>query len=73
MIEWNNVGCDIYIDFYYIMENNNGDVVVVDFDYEFCDLVVIDGGGNYCFFYIGFFFGFRLELYGVCIVGCFFV
>lgn len=56
----------IYIDLYYIKENNNSDMVV-DFDIEFCDLVVIECRGNYC--YIGFLYGLRLELYGVFIGG----
>lgn len=56
----------IYIDPHYITENNNGDVVVADFDYELCDLVVTDGGGNDRFSYIGPPFGPRLEPHGVC-------
>lgn len=65
-IEQNNDGCHIYIDPHYITENNNGDVVVADFDYELCDLVVADGGGNYRFSYIGPPFGPRIEPHGVC-------
>lgn len=49
----------MYVQLCYIMENNNGDVVVVNF-YIFNVygvVVVIDQRGNYCFIYIGYFLG----------------
>lgn len=50
----------IYIDPHYITENNNGDVVVADFDFA------ADGGGYYRFSYTGPPFGPRLQPHGVC-------
>lgn len=41
MVIWNIKGYYIYVDFYYIIGNNSG-VVVVYIDDEFCVLVVIE-------------------------------
>lgn len=45
-IEQNKKGHHIFVDPHYITENNNGHVVVADFDTELCDLVVTERGGN---------------------------
>lgn len=65
-IEQNKKGHHIFVDPHYITENNNGHVVVADFDTELCDLVVTERGGNYRFSYIGPPYGPRLEPKGVC-------
>lgn len=65
-IEKNNEGHYIYVDPNYVTENNNGDVLVADFDNELCALVVTDFRGRYRFSYIGPPSGPRLEPQGVC-------
>lgn len=56
----------MYNDFCYIIENENGDVVVFDFIF-FGVVVVIDCNGKYCFFYIGYLFGLELMFWGISI------
>lgn len=55
---------EFYRNFCFIIENNNGDIVVFDFGSV---VVVIDYEGKDCFFYIGFLLRFWLEFRGICI------
>lgn len=55
---------NFYKNLMFIIENYNGDIVVFDLN---CCLVVMDSGGEYCFFYIGYLIGFGLILCGICI------
>lgn len=54
---------ELYCGLWFIMESNNGDIVVCDDDV----VVVIDWEGRYCFFYIGYLLGLGLLLSGICI------
>lgn len=67
-IELNNVGLAIYKKPIYITENNNGDIVVSDYDANFCSgaLVVTDSGGMHLFSYKGHPLGSGLGPLGIC-------
>lgn len=54
-------------DFEYIMENNNGDVIIFYFFVFNGVVMVIDCGGKYCFNYIGYLLRLELYLLGICI------
>lgn len=67
-IELNNVGLAIYKKPIYITENNNGDIVVSDYNANFCSgaLVVTDSGGMHLFSYKGHPLGSGLDPLGIC-------
>lgn len=56
---------EFYVEFKYIIVNNNGDVIVLD--YGCSVVVVVNVKRKFCFIYIGYFFGLGLILYGICI------
>lgn len=55
---YDNEGLKIYKMFRKIIENNNGDIVVIDVGV----VVVIDIEGWFCFFYMGYLLRLGLEL-----------
>lgn len=67
-IELNNVGLSIYKKPLYITENNNGDIVVSDYNagMSFGAVVVTDGGGLHRFSYKGHPLGSELGPKGIC-------
>lgn len=62
----------MYRNFFCIIENINGDIVVFDFDW-FGVVFVIDSRGKYCFIYMGYFFGLSFELWGICMDVLFYI
>nr|XP_034309930.1 uncharacterized protein LOC117683900 [Crassostrea gigas] len=62
IIQHDNTGWKLYSISKYITENNNGDVVVTDFD----AVVVTEGGGRHRFSYTGHPSGSGLEPRGIC-------
>lgn len=59
----------MYLEFIYIVENNNRDVVVLDYILFFGVVVVSDYEGIYWFFYIGYLLKLGFELCVICIDG----
>nr|XP_034308421.1 uncharacterized protein LOC105332837 [Crassostrea gigas]XP_034308422.1 uncharacterized protein LOC105332837 [Crassostrea gigas]XP_034308423.1 uncharacterized protein LOC105332837 [Crassostrea gigas]XP_034308424.1 uncharacterized protein LOC105332837 [Crassostrea gigas]XP_034308425.1 uncharacterized protein LOC105332837 [Crassostrea gigas]XP_034308426.1 uncharacterized protein LOC105332837 [Crassostrea gigas]XP_034308427.1 uncharacterized protein LOC105332837 [Crassostrea gigas]XP_03430842 len=62
----NDTGRGLYRKPCYITENNNGDVVVSDYDYPSGAVVVTERGGRHRFSYTGHPSGSRLEPCGIC-------
>ncbi|XP_065931668.1 uncharacterized protein [Magallana gigas] len=67
-IQNDSTGMGLYSEPYYITENNNGDVVVSDFDdmYGSGDVVVTERGGRHRFYYTGPPSGSGLRPRGIC-------
>ncbi|XP_065931155.1 uncharacterized protein [Magallana gigas] len=65
-IQNNNTGLRLYREPSYITENNNGDVVVSDYDYVSGAVVVTERGGRHRFSYTGHPSGSGLWPYGIC-------
>nr|XP_034319911.1 uncharacterized protein LOC105328450 [Crassostrea gigas] len=65
-IQNHNTGWGLYIYPSYITENNNGDVVVSDYDYPSGAVVVTERGGRHRFSYTGPPSGSGLEPQGIC-------
>ncbi|XP_052692430.1 uncharacterized protein LOC128170709 [Crassostrea angulata] len=65
-IQYHNTGRGLYSEPHYITENNNGDVVVSEFDYGSRAVVVTDRGGRHRFSYTGHPSGSGLWPYGIC-------
>ncbi|XP_065932418.1 uncharacterized protein [Magallana gigas] len=63
-IQYHNTGRELYITPNYITENNNGDVVVSDYEYE--AVVVTERGGRHRFSYTGHPSGSELWPEGIC-------
>ncbi|XP_052690732.1 uncharacterized protein LOC128168603 [Crassostrea angulata] len=66
IIQHDNTGRRLYREPNYITENNNGDVVVSDYDYESGAVVVTERGGRHRFSYTGPPLGSGLRPYGIC-------
>uniref|UniRef100_K1QNS7 Tripartite motif-containing protein 2 n=1 Tax=Magallana gigas TaxID=29159 RepID=K1QNS7_MAGGI len=65
-IQHDNTGMGLYGDPLYITENNNGDVVVSDYDNESGAVVVTERGGRHRFSYTGHPSGSGLDPCGIC-------
>nr|XP_034320737.1 tripartite motif-containing protein 3-like [Crassostrea gigas] len=67
-IQYHNTGQGLYSGPYYITENNNGDVVVSDYNYisESGAVVVTERGGRHRFSYTGHPSGSGLQPRGIC-------
>eukprot|EP00105_Crassostrea_gigas_P039575 XP_019923723.1 PREDICTED: uncharacterized protein LOC105330472 [Crassostrea gigas] len=65
-IQNDNTGQGLYSKPNYITENNNGDVVVSDWDYMYGAVVVTERGGRHRFSYTGHPSGSELEPRGMC-------
>ncbi|XP_065939297.1 uncharacterized protein [Magallana gigas] len=65
-IQHHNTGRGLYRHPLYITENNNGDVVVSDYDYSSGAVVVTERGGRHHFSYTGPPSGSGLEPHGIC-------
>lgn len=65
------IECEYYIIFLFVIENYNQDVVVFNYDWNSSLVVVINGGGEYCFFFNGFLKELGFKLRSICVDGLF--